>query len=196
LARKTIPPETDFRTFGEGVVGERLRRMLSFADAVRLGEDIEALHDMRVASRRTRAAISVFESAFADPDLAAFERETRTVTRALGTARDLDVMIETLEQLENELPASARAGFERLIDSKRRTRADLQAGVVRALGRMQKHNLDAWFGQIAARARGEVVPRARRGGPSQEQEPQFALATTDAAPDAAPVGEDTSGGKQ
>jgi len=151
----------DFRSYGEAVVRERLRKMLSHAEAVRVGEDIEALHDMRVASRRTRAALTVFESAFVDPDFPAFEREVKSVTRALGLARDLDVMIETLAKLEGGLPPATRRGFERLLDDKRRDRTAAQAGVIRALSRAEKRDLATWFDQIAARSRGEDVPRQR-----------------------------------
>lgn len=92
-------PQPTFREYGFQAVGERLAVMLSHADGVRQAEDIEALHDMRVASRRLRAALSLFCDAFPTRPFRRFDAEVKAITDALGEARDLDVMIETLEKL-------------------------------------------------------------------------------------------------
>ena len=193
MARKPVPPETDFRTFGEQVIRERLRKMLSYTDAVRSGDDIEAVHDMRVASRRARAALSVFAAAIIDPEFADFQREVRTVTKALGAARDLDVMIQTLETMEMQLPASAHGSFDRLLDEKRRQRAGLQAGVVRAIARLGRRDLGAWFDRIAARGRGETPPHGQ-GGVDAAREPAAAPPQVSDEPAPEPVA--TPGGER
>lgn len=61
------------------------------------GEDIEALHDMRVASRRIRAALRVFHEVFPKKTLRRAEAEVKSITTALGGVRDLDVFIEFLQ---------------------------------------------------------------------------------------------------
>ncbi|MGH2631916.1 MAG: CHAD domain-containing protein, partial [Tepidiformaceae bacterium] len=63
----------------------------------RLGDDIEALHDMRVASRRLRAAMSAF-AAYLPPRLHALRDQLGWVASALGVVRDLDVQLETLPE--------------------------------------------------------------------------------------------------
>ena len=62
----------------------------------RLGEDPEELHDMRVATRRLRAAIKLFEDILPVRVVRARE-EFRWVARALGQVRDLDVQLQQLE---------------------------------------------------------------------------------------------------
>ncbi len=78
-----------------------LRRQLAASLAnepgTRLGEDIEALHRMRVASRRTRAVIRVFAEAL-PRELPALREEWRWIGDALGEVRDLDVQIEALDE--------------------------------------------------------------------------------------------------
>ena len=78
-----------------------LRRQLAASLAnepgTRLGEDIEALHRMRVASRRTRAVIRVFAEAL-PRELPALREEWRWIGDALGEVRDLDVQIEALAE--------------------------------------------------------------------------------------------------
>jgi CHAD domain-containing protein len=55
-----------------------------------LGEDPEALHDMRVAVRKSRAAISVFQEVLS-PRFAVLTQELKWLGQALGVVRDLDV---------------------------------------------------------------------------------------------------------
>lgn len=57
------------------------------------GGDADAVHDMRVASRRLRAALDVLGALYPRKRAAAWERTARSVTRALGRVRDADVFI-------------------------------------------------------------------------------------------------------
>lgn len=69
--------------------------MLAHEPGVRLGEDPEELHDMRVAIRRLRAALKLYADAL--PKRAErFERDLRYIASALGKVRDLDVHLERL----------------------------------------------------------------------------------------------------
>jgi len=68
----------------------------------RVGEDIEALHDMRVASRRMRAAMNAF-APYLPPRLQSLRAQLGWIAAALGVVRDLDVQIERIPEW--------RAGF-------------------------------------------------------------------------------------
>lgn len=67
--------------------------MLSHEPGTRLGEDPEALHDMRVCSRRLRAVFDVFHLAFSEKASLKQTRGLRRVGRSLGKVRDWDVFI-------------------------------------------------------------------------------------------------------
>ncbi len=82
-------------------------RMLANEAGTRLGQDIEALHDMRVATRRMRAAYSIFADYFDPAVLAPFNKGLRRVGRALGTVRDLDVLMEKAEAYQSTLEEGA-----------------------------------------------------------------------------------------
>ena len=140
-----------FREHGAQVIRESLGRMLALVEAVRLGEDIEAVHDMRVASRRLRAALDVFGAAFPDPAFGKLTGEVKAVTDELGAARDLDVMIEALEKLDSELPEQERGGMDRFIEEKKADRLTQQKGVLRALQRTEKRDLLRTFEEIVLR---------------------------------------------
>ena len=69
--------------------------MLAHEPGVRLGEDPEELHDMRVATRRLRAALKLY-SDFLPKRSERYERDLRWVAGALGEVRDLDVHLQRL----------------------------------------------------------------------------------------------------
>jgi CHAD domain-containing protein/DNA-binding Lrp family transcriptional regulator len=69
-------------------------KMLENEPGTRLGEDIEALHDMRVATRRMRSAIPIFSPYFNKRVIKRFNKDLRRTGRALGRVRDLDVFME------------------------------------------------------------------------------------------------------
>lgn len=54
-------------------------------------QDVEGLHQMRVALRRLRTVFAVFEKPAAAPPLAPLVEEAKWLSRCLGEARDLDV---------------------------------------------------------------------------------------------------------
>jgi triphosphatase len=88
-------------TMGE-VAFAVLRRQLAVLGAkepgTRLGEDPEELHDMRVATRRLRAAFSLFEGVL--PVRAqVFRAELGWLAGLLGAVRDLDVQLENLADM-------------------------------------------------------------------------------------------------
>jgi triphosphatase len=95
------PTEIDASMSASEVAFAILRRhfakMLAHEPGVRLGEDPEELHDMRVATRRLRAALKLYKESL--PKRAErYERDLRFFASALGDVRDLDVHLERLAE--------------------------------------------------------------------------------------------------
>jgi CHAD domain-containing protein len=103
-------------------------RIVECEPETRLGENVEALHDMRVASRRLDAAVRMFgEHA---PHWAARSRGAlRLLIRSLGAARDLDVQHAFLDAFANSLAPMHRKSLQPL-------RARIEQDRVRARTRM------------------------------------------------------------
>src|SRR6516165_2552589 len=59
-----------------------------------LGGDAEALHQMRVALRRLRAAISLFSDMLTDPQTEALKSEFKWITDELGPAREFEILLK------------------------------------------------------------------------------------------------------
>ncbi len=79
----------------------------------------ERVHDMRVATRRLRAAIEVFEVCFPRRAVRAALRDVKALADGLGERRDRDVEIELLEQFVADLGAQDRGRVGALIASLR-----------------------------------------------------------------------------
>ncbi|HEY5814953.1 MAG TPA: CHAD domain-containing protein [Solirubrobacterales bacterium] len=79
-------------------------------------DDVEPLHDMRVATRRLRAAIEVFAPCFPRKRRRKALRRVKALADALGERRDRDVSIEALERFAESAPESDREAIASLIE--------------------------------------------------------------------------------
>ena len=86
--------------------------------------DIERLHDMRVATRRLRAALEVFEASYPRKAHKAALKEVKEIADALGERRDRDVAIASLERFQKKLAAPDRRGVESLLENLRLEQAE------------------------------------------------------------------------
>lgn len=112
----------------------------------RLGDDPEALHDMRVASRRLRAALSLFRDALP----VRFERlrdEFGWVGDALGAVRDLDVQMKELDGWIREVPEPDRAPLGAVRSVMAEQRAAARADLLTALDSPRYDRLVRAFSQ-------------------------------------------------
>lgn len=64
--------------------------------------DVDAIHDMRVGSRRLRMALKIYRPYVPQADYKALLREIRVIGRALGRRRELDVMVAMLKDHSQE----------------------------------------------------------------------------------------------
>jgi CHAD domain-containing protein len=79
----------------------------------------DAVHDMRVATRRLRAALTLFAKAL-DLDFDEEQMEIKRLGAALGRVRDLDVQIQRLEEaLGDETDLSQQVGITKMVDQRR-----------------------------------------------------------------------------
>jgi CHAD domain-containing protein len=99
-----------------------LQRMMLHEPGTREGEDPEELHDMRVATRRMRAALRVFEDHVAMEQYKPFLKVMRETGRELGAVRDLDVFMIKTQAYIDSLPEEARPGLDPLVEAWRMER--------------------------------------------------------------------------
>ncbi|NWF65634.1 MAG: CHAD domain-containing protein [Chloroflexi bacterium] len=112
-----LEPTDSLAEAGRKVLSFHFGRMLSHEPGTRQGNDIEALHDMRVATRRMRAAFRVFGSGFRQKTVKPLLVGLRTTARILGQVRDLDVFMDKLQQYQQILPENEQAGLQLLLET-------------------------------------------------------------------------------
>jgi len=111
LAAAGVLGDDSLAEAGRKILLFHFAEMLRHEPGTRLGEDIEALHDMRVATRRLRAAFAVFGQAYKTKALKPFLTGARNTGRALGRVRDLDVLLDKLQRYCASLPAEQKDGL-------------------------------------------------------------------------------------
>lgn len=97
----------------------RSREVFEQAGGVLDLDDVEGVHDMRVATRRLRAVLEVFESCFPSKRHRKAVKKVKKLANALGERRDLDVEIELLEGLADEVDDADQKALTELIDGLR-----------------------------------------------------------------------------
>lgn len=119
------------RVYGAQIMLRQLQAMWAEVDGVLDAHDIECIHRMRVASRRLRAAQTVFDSLVFKKKFRKWERAIRSVTRALGLARDLDIQLETIRRFRlTVMDPRCVAGSNRLFLRLLQKRSEAQKGVI------------------------------------------------------------------
>lgn len=113
----------------DGVAVRTLRRRLEavwseLAAACAHGHDSERVHQLRVATRRTIAALDAFRSLLPRKSREWFCRQLRRIRRAAGEARDLDVLTERLSHRAAGASAAGRDARRRLVAMLSRQRAE------------------------------------------------------------------------
>jgi inorganic triphosphatase YgiF len=116
------------------IFGGCMRQWLDNEAATRDARDPEGLHQLRVALRRLRSALTLFKTALAEPARRGWSDELRWLLGPLGPARDLDVFAtETMAPVAAARGAGdpALTALAELVDDRRR-RAHARVGEVLA----------------------------------------------------------------
>ena len=93
------------------VLGHLTDVLLQWSDRLSAAAGPEPVHQMRVATRRMRSALTVFRAAAPCPELDALAAPVRDLAARLGAARDWDVFLDgTGARLAAAFPDDARCG--------------------------------------------------------------------------------------
>lgn len=133
-----IQPDSTFGDAARAALRHQLDELIGNLPGTRAGDDIEALHDMRVASRRLRAALSVFAGAFPAKEFRPIEKKAAQVTDALGAVRDADVQIEFMQTKADSAPAHLKVGLNAFLQHLQDERDRERVHLVKALDALEK----------------------------------------------------------
>jgi CHAD domain-containing protein len=110
-----VDPFEPYALAAARIVRARADELFTHEQGVLDTSDIERVHDMRVATRRLRAVLEIFEPCFPQGDFKTVLRDVKALADALGERRDPDVHIDAMETFEAAVQAANRPGIEALV---------------------------------------------------------------------------------
>ena len=144
LAMKNMGPLTPLPVAARRLGVLCLEEVMNHLEGTIKGEDQEHLHQMRVASRRLRAALRVFGPVYPKSIRGAIER-ARNITRLLGAVRDLDVRVNHLENLRPLIDKKADRAIDLLVFHTNLQREEANVNLVKGLTQVKQTNWRAWM---------------------------------------------------
>lgn len=102
-----VLPDDAMSEAGRKILLHQFEMMLKHEPGVRVEGNIDAIHDMRVATRRMRSAIKLFHPYYKKGSpIRVFERSLKTLATTLGEVRDRDVFQEKMQKYTETLPSA------------------------------------------------------------------------------------------
>jgi CHAD domain-containing protein len=94
-------PQLTFVKMSATVIVDRLKEFEELSDSLYKPFDIEPLHDMRIAAKRLRYALELFQECWGR-SLQTYAKKAARMQTALGEVHDCDVWIESIgKQIDN-----------------------------------------------------------------------------------------------
>src|ERR687889_1319932 len=165
-----IDPSMSLGEVAFAVLRRQFAEMQEHEPGTRLGEDPEELHDMRVPTRRMRAAMKVFQGAL--PERARWLREElRWVAQALGDVRDLDVQIERFQAWQEEADEEVSGFLDRILTITHKRRAEARKNMLKTLDSVRYERLLSSFAEMLRLGPAAELKPAQTNGKDQAGEP-------------------------
>ena len=153
---RPIPGFADAGSFEDAAgraVHTRAEEVFEHADGVLDMGDIDRVHDMRVATRRLRAAMEIFAACFPPKVHRELLREVKRLADALGERRARDVSIAELGRVADGLTANERPGIRHLVSELRAEQAEANELLAEELERIRANGLRDRLLALAATVR-------------------------------------------
>lgn len=139
-----LDADTHFRQAIGAIIETRYDVMMNHLEGTLAGRDPEELHQMRVWSRRLRAAMDVAGDCF-PARYSYYHKTIKQLTDALGDVRDCDVLRDALAAYRNGRPKEDRAAVNLLLQDLRARRELARAEMLTFFERLEHERFDVRF---------------------------------------------------
>jgi CHAD domain-containing protein len=166
---QAIPGLSAEDSYGEAaarVISIRAAELTEHARGVLDTGDIERVHDMRVATRRLRAALEVFEPCFPGKPHRQALREVKRLADGLGERRDRDIAIAALSGFNDQMHVPDRKGVASLINALRDEQAQANLDLAPLVEQSSLSDLSRSLEELVESARGRE-PAGGKGDPGE-----------------------------
>ena len=161
-----VNPRESLRSNAPLMLHTRLEELYQFSPYISDPTNVEELHNMRIAAKRLRYTMEIFQPCFPGKDFSKLYDQVKSVQEQIGEIHDRDVRGPLLQAFLSARVGDRpeiRAGRERLIQSQQSERAKLYRGFVLYWNKLQKQGFKRLFLQILVQsepepADEEIVP--------------------------------------
>ena len=140
-----ISPDETLEVCARQIIANYFHQMMSYKEGAKAGNDIEFVHQMRVTSRRLRAAMDNFADCFPEKAFKKHYKKIKLVTRTLGTVRDLDVLIVRFEKQLDTLPEAEQSDIRRLIEHLQQEREAARKPMLTLFAKLEETGFERAF---------------------------------------------------
>jgi CHAD domain-containing protein len=165
-----LSPEESYGQSAAKVIAVRAAELTEEARGVLDTGDIERVHDMRVATRRLRAALEVFEPCFPSKPHRQALREVKRLADGLGERRDRDVAIAALSGFNEQMHVPDRKGVASLIEQLRAEQEQANRELAPLVDQASLSALGQSLEALVASAAGIEAPEGDEPAPMDEAE--------------------------
>ena len=142
---KGVAPDENMETCARLIIVGYFREMMSHKDGAIDGTNIEFVHDMRVASRRLRAAMDNFSGCFEREPFKQYYKQIRTITRTMGVVRDLDVLLARFQSELHKLTPNEQRDLNGLIENLQQKREIARKPMLDLFAELQANDFETEF---------------------------------------------------
>lgn len=115
-AIQPVTVEDSMAEAGRKILLSEFVKMLQHETGSRTGEDVEDVHDMRVATRKMRSLFRLLDSYYKKAAIQDYKTELRHLASTLGGVRDLDVLIDNIRAYQSTLKPPQQADLQQAVD--------------------------------------------------------------------------------
>ena len=145
LEIEKISPDSTLENCARQVIVGYFRKMMSYKEGAEAGTDIEFVHDMRVTSRRLRAAMDNFADCFPEKPFKKYYKKINAITRTMGAVRDLDVLIARFQRELVTLTEAEQVDVRGLIEHLQQEREDARKPMLTLFAKQEETDFETKF---------------------------------------------------
>ena len=153
-----VNPHESLRSNAPLMLHTRLEELYQFAPYISDPAKVDELHNMRIAAKRLRYTMEIFQPCFSGKDFTNLYDRVKSVQEQIGEIHDRDVRGPLLQAFLDARAADRpeiRAGLERLIGSQQVERAKLYRGFILYWNKLQKQGFKRQFLQMLVQSEPE-----------------------------------------
>ena len=163
-----VDPQASLLSNAPLMLHTRLEELYQFAPYVSDPGKVDELHNMRIAAKRLRYTMEIFQPCFSGKDFTKLYDQAKSIQEQIGEIHDRDVrgpLLQAFLDAHATDRAEIRVGLERLIQTQQSERAKLYRAFVAYWNKLQKQGFKRNFLQMLVQSEAEPVEAVEESVP-------------------------------